>query len=112
MLSRSQRVTTKEFEEVLQKGRVAHSPLFVIRFSQGGEGAARVAAVAPQKIAKTAVIRNKTRRKVYAIVHGLSAQLKSGLTIIIFAKQPALAAKPAELKEALQGVFVKAGVLR
>ena len=139
MTSRSHRLSTKQFNEVISKGKVFHSPLFLMRALQTGEGPARIAAAVPVKIGKTAVIRNNLRRKVYEAVRPLLSDIKEGLHIILFAKTiyapinhwsastPALKSsangsnpksksnKPLTgvlISNDLKGLFVKAGILR
>lgn len=113
MLNRVQRVTKRQFDEVMKKGRVVHSPLFLIRILElGGDIASRVAAVAPVKHAKTAVLRNSMRRKIYEGVKPILGELKPGLVMAIFAKDTALKTKSKEIHVGVKELFVKAGVLR
>jgi len=118
MISRSHRLSTEQFNEVIKKGRVAHSPLFLMRALQTGEGPARVAAAVPVKVARKAVSRNAMRRKVYEAVRTLLSDIKEGLHVILFAKTinaPTDLKKPltgALISNDLKGLFVKAGILR
>ena len=122
MISHSHRLSTKQFNEVIKKGRVFHSPLFLMRVLQTGEGPARIAAVVPVKIGKTAVIRNALRRKTYEAVGPLLSKIKEGLSVILFAKTIANGSNPksrsektltgALISDDLKGLFVKAGILR
>ena len=117
MLCRTQRVTKRQFDEVMKKGRVVHSPLFLLRTFELGNLSknpmpAKVASVAPVKIAKTAVARNKMRRKLYEAIKKISPIIKSSTTSIVFAKEPAMKAKGADIQAGVKEVFVKAGLLR
>jgi len=97
---------------MMEKGRAIHSPLFTIRIlDQKTAKATKVAAVAPQKVAKTAVKRNNTRRKIYQAIERLVPSLKKGFFIGIFAKSPALTAETAKIGDDLKDLFVKAKVL-
>ena len=86
MLKKSARLTTKQFNEVLQKGRVHHSSLFLVR-AMSGQSDKRVSAVAPVKIAKKAYARNSIRRKIYAVLRSAWPSIPAGLYAIVFAKK-------------------------
>lgn len=75
-------------------------------------GSKRFAAVAPTKIEKTAVGRNRLRRKMYALVRELNSSVANGVQALIFAKAGAKSASPSDLRTDLRTLFVKAGLLR
>lgn len=124
MLRRIQRVSNKQFEEVMKKGKIVHSTLFLARMiatspdstvigkTSSTQALTRIAAVMPVKIGKTAVIRNKTRRQIYEAVRPFASELKTGFIIAIFAKAPALTASTDEIRVGVRDLFVKAGLLR
>lgn len=72
----------------------------------------KVAAVAPQKVAKKAVSRNKLRRQMYEAISPVLADVSEGFYAIVFAKATAIAAKFADLKADMRSIFVKASLLR
>ena len=112
MLNRASRLTTKQFNEAMKAGKVIHSPLFMARV-QYGTKLLRIAAVAPVKIAKTAVLRNRTRRRVYGSVRSLWGSIEGTAHIIIFAKAPFLKTDDADaISGDLKDLFVKAKLLR
>ncbi len=113
MFKRSARFSTRQFNQVLEKGRVVHSPFFVLRFVyEEKKQLPRLAAVAPQKIFRTAVRRNKARRQIYEAVRSLYEGLPPKVSIIIFAKNPVITAPFTEIIQALKEIFVKAGLMR
>jgi ribonuclease P protein component len=100
----------------MEKGKIIHSPLFIARILSG-QTDTRIAAVAPQKIFKKAVTRNKVKRIIYLAlrsIQGLSTKesLKNGNHILILAKLNALKAPRAEMESDLKAIFVKAGIMR
>jgi ribonuclease P protein component len=111
MLSRSQRLSVEQLNAVMEKGRVAHSSLFLLR-TLGGQKDTRIAAIAPQKIIKTATARNALRRKVYTATRSYVTNLKPGLHTALFAKSAAAQATLVEIQTNLSELFVKAGLLR
>ena len=148
MLKRSNRLSTKQFTEVMEKGRVTHSPLFIMRTlgmqvvsskekgvrskedgvrskrpaGRAGGGSKgentrldiRIAAVAPKKVAPTAVLRNGIKRHIYEAVQPLIASITTsagrGIHIIIFAKTGAVKADFKAIVADLKALFVKARI--
>jgi ribonuclease P protein component len=97
----------------MKNGRVIHSPFFLARIAKGKpDEPARLAAVAPVKIAKTSVARHKIRRRMYEAARPFMQKALPGNTVILFAKQPIVSAEFADLRRATEDIFVKAGLLR
>lgn len=69
MLPQKKRLNRKEFDRFFAMGKRIHSPTLTLIFSN--EPGLQVSAVAPKKVAKTAVARNKFRRRVYSIFEKL-----------------------------------------
>ena len=111
MLSRSYRISVGQFNTVIERGRVAHSTLFLARILKD-QPDIRIAAVASKKIAKTAVVRNRIRRKIYEAVRPLKSSLPSSIHVLIFAKAGLLQVTHKEIEADLKNLFVKAGLLR
>ena len=111
MLSRLQRLSTEQLLVVIEKGRVVHSPLFVLRVLPS-TGATRIAAIAPKKFAKTAVSRNKIRRSIYNAVRPIFPTINKSVHVAIFAKPEILKADSANIASGVKDVFVKAGLLK
>ena len=113
MLKKTQRLTTRQFNEVMAKGKIVRSPLFLLRIlDQAGppnDPGSRVSAVAPTKVAKKAVERNRIRRRVYAAVRPILPLMKEGVRVLILAKT--VPAASADLTAELRTVFAKAGIL-
>jgi ribonuclease P protein component len=65
MLSRKNRLTRSQFSEYFSTGKRLHSPLFTLVYKE--DNSFKASAVISKKIAKTAVARNKFRRRVYAV---------------------------------------------
>jgi ribonuclease P protein component len=111
MLPKSQRLTTEEFLVVMEKGRVTHSPLFLMRIISGMP-ATKFAAVAPKKVAKTAVERNKIRRQTYDAIGICLPRVKTGTYAAVFAKEAGAKADRKEMVADIEKLFVKAGILK
>jgi len=124
MLRASQRLTGRHIDEIIQKGRVAHSPFFVVRYCKDERGAssdgaravstepARFAAVAPVKVAQTSAARHLVRRRTYEAARPLVGRMTPGILVVAFAKTAVLGAKPLAIRADLEAVFVKMGIVR
>lgn len=104
MLPKKERVTTKEFPEVL-KGRVIHSPFVYMRVvaSENKNEDSKIAFVVPKKTASHAVDRNKLRRRGYAAVRG--QKIRPGLIIAFFLKKGSLEQSFQSLKKEIQDLI-------
>lgn len=111
MLPRSQRLSVEQFNSIIEKGRVAHSSLFLMRFVKDQAGT-RIAAAAPKKTAKTAVLRNKIKRQTYEAVGTLVENIVPGVHLVLLAKPTIITAKQTDIVGDLKTLFVKAGLLR
>ena len=85
MLPSSHRLSAHDVAYIIEKGRVAHSPLFTLRWVPT-EGHSRIAAIVPKKVAKKATGRNSLRRKMYVAVRVLGPRILPGFKIVILAK--------------------------
>ncbi len=113
MLPSSQRLNLGQFKMVMEKGRVTHSSIFLLRYVKDDSfNGTRIAAVVPQKVTKKAVIRNRTRRRMYEAVRPIRDLLVSNTHVIIFAKSGSLVADLEAMRNEAKSVFVKAGLLK
>ena len=95
--------------EVMEKGKIYTSPFFVVRILVKEE-AGGISAVAPKKIAATAVVRNKLRRQIYEAVAPLRNSIVPGVSLIIFAKTETIKANFKDLTPDLKNLFSKAKI--
>lgn len=95
----------------MEKGRVAHSSLFLVRYI-GGQKDMRISAVAPKKTVKKAVERNKIRRVTYQAIRSIKDNVVPGIHAIVFTKPVILKMKLDEISADLKNIFVKARLLR
>ena len=95
----------------MKNGRVSHSPLFLLR-ALSGSSDTRISTTVPVKIAKTAVQRNKFRRKLYEAVRPLVSNIVPNTHIAIIAKPQTLQSTQKALEAEVKDVFVKAKLLR
>lgn len=68
MLSRRNRLSSHEVDELIKKGKSFFTPLFLFRIAKNNLETARFSVVVPKKVEKTAVGRNRNKRRVVAIL--------------------------------------------
>ncbi len=98
-----------EFDTAYSKGTVVGSPLFAVRFIPNNLGHTRWGFAVGKRIAKHAVDRNRAKRRIRELARVLP--ISPGYDLILVARAPSLAAKPAELSQALGRLLVRAGLL-
>lgn len=82
MLPKKKRLTTKEFSHFFSSGKRIHGAYLQLIYTPSP--VFHAAAVAGKKVAKTAVGRNKLRRRLYAVLYRISrARELTGVYILI-----------------------------
>jgi ribonuclease P protein component len=94
--------------EVMEKGRIYTSPLFVMRVLDNQTFG--ISAVAPKKHLPTAVKRNHMRRQVYETVRTLIPSVLPNMAVIIFSKKETNQATFEMMKSDLKQLFLKARI--
>ena len=112
MLPRSQRLSVEQFNQVMEKGRITHSPLFIVRSVTVPDDDTGVSAVAPQKIFKKATQRTKLRRQIYEAIQPIFDLIKPHTHAVVFAKNVTDKAEFESLEKEIKEIFVKAGLLK
>ncbi|MHB0978309.1 MAG: ribonuclease P protein component [Minisyncoccota bacterium] len=84
MLPKNSRLPRKLFPELLKASRFVNSPAFSLRFStEKAFDRPRVAVSVSKKISKSAVVRNRARRRVYSLIYPLLSRLSSGAYLFV-----------------------------
>jgi ribonuclease P protein component len=91
VFSFNERVHSEQFEQVLKRGKMIHSPLFSLCYLEKGASEIDLkdrafAVVASKKVSKKAVIRNKNKRRVRHALKNMTKKLKSGIFIVFIKK--------------------------
>lgn len=96
----------------LQRGGTSRAhPLLVLRAIRTGLERSRVGYSTGRRLG-TAVVRNRIRRRLRAIVRGLSPRIEPGWDVLIVARPGAVEASYEQLAVALERLLRRAGVLR
>ncbi len=86
MLTRALRVRKEDFESIIKKGAYIQSPFFTVRFLLK-EGKSNFAVVVSKTVSKSAVSRNKIKRRIWGVISKNQNFFRDGYNIIFFAKK-------------------------
>lgn len=112
MLKRTNRLRKqKDFARVFKRGKTVHMPAFTIKYHPNNQPHTRVAVVISTKVAKKAVIRNRTRRRFYNQLQAMWPEVHPGVDIVILLRHQAIDLRGKHLAEQLRSCFHKAGIL-
>ena len=104
MLPKNRRISRKLFKPLLESRKYFNSAHFSLRFASSEQ--ARIAISVSKKISKSAVVRNKIRRRVYSATRDLFPQLSNNLFLLV-AKSGAEKLKGQSLKDELAELLKK-----
>jgi len=110
MLSKADRLSIKEFNTVVKTGRETHSPLFSIRYVPANRF--KFSPTAPKSTFKTAVLRNRTRRRIYAAARKVISEttLKPNMVVLIVKRDISHIESP-QLVSLIRDLFVQARLI-
>lgn len=121
MLPRSRRLRTEVFNQAITSGKLFQSPFFTltaVKSTDSSPKESHFSAVAPKKFFKTAVERNKVRRRLYAAMDtDFLARVDANFNkfpfdCIVMAKPAMLDLKKPQITAALLDIFVKSGIIK
>jgi ribonuclease P protein component len=111
MLSSQNRLSTSLFKEVIQKGIIFHGDFFLAR-CLNMPGISRFSVSVPKKVAKTAVLRNKIRRRIYSILRSLGSKIYSNKSVVLIMKVGSDKIAFPILKLDIEKAFVKNEIIK
>ena len=107
MMPKSDRLRrAKDFALLSQKGRVVYSPFFALRL-RPSEGATKVGFVTSTKVFKTAVKRNRAKRRMREVLRLLKSEWPNHFDLLFILKPEVLDAKSEELHAAVKRAWEK-----
>ena len=113
MLAKENRLQKKnDFERVLKQGKWFKEDFLFIKVIKNNLEASRFGFIVSQKISKKAVVRNKVKRRLRAIIREKIPGIKKGLDIVIIT-QPGIENKSFQgIEENVAKIFAKAKCLK
>ena len=111
MLPKKKRLNTAIFEKVINTGKTLYSELFIVKFIKD-KSLLRFAVSVPKKIAETAVLRNKIRRRIYSAISSFEELSMVNMKILFIAKSKIINMNIRDIKSDIKEIFVKLGLLK
>ena len=68
MFSKKQKISKRLFDEVFANAKTIKTEVFILKYRKNKEKEVRISVVTPKKIFKTAVLRNKIKRRFKAVL--------------------------------------------
>lgn len=111
MLPKSNRLTKSAFKLVMDKGIAHHSPIAVLKIlkTHGKHG---FSVSVSKKVSKSAVGRNKIRRRIYSIIKDYRDKIQDGISVLILMKVGSEKLSFDEITKQIESIFVKSGILK
>lgn len=107
MLPKAQRLRrAKDFALLSQKGRVVYSPFFALRL-RPSQTPTKVGFVTSTKVFKTAVSRNRAKRRMREVLRLLKNEWPANMDLLFILKMEVLKADFTELQAAVRRSFEK-----
>ncbi len=101
----------KDIQQVFKKGQIYFSPFFNIKILANNQQNSRFCIVVSTNISKKAVVRNKLKRQLKAIIYKKLPQIKGNYDVVILTKVSAVAITFAELEKTLTFLFQKSKII-
>lgn len=115
MIPQKNRVSRKEFPSYKEMGTRSFSPLFSVVFYKNKDilvKESKVSVVVSKKTAKTAVVRNRLRRRFYDLFQPYLNVLNSVTTIVVYPKKEAEKAKFSVLQKEVEKTLKQTKVIK
>ena len=108
MLAKNNRIRLdKEFDRVFKTGQSFYGKVFGLKSAPNDLGVTRFGIMVGLKVSKKAVVRNKLKRQIRAIISEENLLLKTGKDVVIIAFPLILDKNFEELKKLLKNGFAK-----
>jgi ribonuclease P protein component len=105
MFKKSSRIEKKDVIKVIKEGVAYHSPSFLLKVLKNPLKTTLFAVIVSKKVAKTAVSRNKNKRRVREIMKKQSKNISQGCFYIIMLKKDLNRAVFGDVKKELSELF-------
>lgn len=101
----------KDIKTLFARGKSVFGSLVGMKFRANALPVSRFAIVAGVKVSKKAVVRNRLKRQVRAIIHELLSKIAPGYDVLLYLKHQAVDKSSEELKKEVFAGFKKAKLL-
>lgn len=113
MLPSKNRISRKDFPSPKERGSRVFTPLFTVVFYKAviGVKESHASVVVSKKTAKTAVVRNKLRRRFYDLLAPYFKIIPAPITVVIYPKVEAIKSQFSALNEEMGKALKQAKVI-
>lgn len=111
MLPKKRRISRTEIETVLKSGARHNSPHLLLYLYKNGLNYSKFSFSVSKKVAKTAVSRNKQRRRGYSIITKKGVSIKPGFSCLLVFKKGADLIKFESLEKEISELLYSVNVL-
>ena len=113
MLAQSNRIRkAREYEKVFaKKGKPFFAPELFIKVCPNNLAESRFGFVVGEKVSKEAVVRNRVKRRLRAIVRKHLADIRGGFDVVIVTRKPSAAAASKKLEQIVGSLLAQANLL-
>jgi len=105
MIPRQNRPTRPEVEDIIKNGRSVQGVFVSFKYKTIPVSKATI--VVTKKVGKTAVLRNRIKRRLRAIISSLLLESKRPIGVVVFAKAPVIEALAKDLQSEVKNLFQK-----
>ena len=108
MLAKANRLTLKkDFAKVFEKGRSSFDGVLGIKILENDLKQTRFGFLVGQKVSKKAVVRNKIKRRLRAIVRQKFPKIKDGFDVVVITLPPIATQKYKDIEKSIANNFKK-----
>lgn len=107
MLKKSQRITRKEYKKALDNTKAFYTSLFTLSYKKTQENKDKISIVVGKSVAKSAVERNKLKRRMATIIQKMIKNVVNKGVFIFFMKKGSNKATIKDLENVTQEVVHK-----
>jgi len=111
MLSKNNRIERKDFPYILKNGKRFNSPIFLLYVAKNNESKSKFAFSVSKKVLKTAVERNKYRRRGYSVIKNKLKLIKTGYFFFFSFKKGIGKPKHSTIEEDINSLLSNSGML-
>jgi ribonuclease P protein component len=101
----------KDIKALFGKAKGVFDDVTGIKFRKNDLEISRFAVVIGTKISKKAVVRNRIRRQIRAMIHERLGEIKNGFDVLVLVRPKAIDVTRSEIEQHLIRAFTKAGLL-
>lgn len=101
----------KEIQTLFTQSKSVFGYKIILKISKNNLKDSRFAIITGTKFSKSAVVKNRSKRRIRAIIENNLQKIQKGYDILIIPNKETIKFKPEILEKTVLGVFIKAGLM-